>query len=212
MATRGQDADPARNDAAIVDQLLRKLRADDPAPGRAPAPAAAAPVSHRPVQHARPVARASLPAGSRAPADVRPAGAWVRVAVAVVGGVALTQWPYDHACGPGLLAYLLAVATVCVAGAWGAVASWKVHLAPGHVIALATVLWGLVLAAPEVVPRVGHAGAAAPAWRCTSGAVGHGDAHHSPSIRLSTASPRATASSARLDLECTRTQGARRTT
>lgn len=211
VATRGQDADPARDDAAVVDQLLRKLRADAPAPARPAAPAAGH-VSHRPVPHTRPVARPSASTGSRATADVSPVAAWIRVGVAVVAGVALTQWPYPRTCGAGLLAFLLAVAVVCVAGIWGASASWSARVAPAHVVALGTTLWGLVLAAPEVLPRVGHANVVPTAWRCPSLDARHGEAHHSPSIRLSTASPRATASSARRDLECTRTEGARQTT
>lgn len=211
---RGNDAEPADNDAAVVDRLLRKLRASHPVPGPPPSTSAGAHASHRSGFDARPVPRPTPAAGSRAPRVLRPAGAWARVGLGVLVSVALTQWPYERACGPGLLAYLLAVAIVLTTGLWGAVASWKVQLAPAHVIALSTLLWGLVLAAQEIVPRAGHASPPSARWRCVpaQGATDHGDAHHSPSIRLRTASPRAIASSTGVDRECTRTQAARRTT
>lgn len=83
----------------------------------------------------------------------------------VVVALAVPQWPYERACGVDLVVYLLAVATMSVAGVWGAMASWRGRLASAHVVALCTILWSFVLAAHEVLPRSGYVSAPA-GWRC----------------------------------------------
>jgi hypothetical protein len=85
------------------------------------------------------------------------------VGLGVVAAVAVPQWPYERACGAELLVYLLAVGTVLVTGFWGAMASWKGRLASAHVVALVTILWSLVLAAHEILPRSGVSSAG---WQC----------------------------------------------
>ncbi len=92
-------------------------------------------------------------------------GAWLRVVAGLVLAVGMTQWPYGHACGFGLAAYLLAVAGVLGAGAWAGVYAWKARLALAHLAALAVTLWGLGLAAAQILPRVGYARAEA-SWVC----------------------------------------------
>jgi hypothetical protein len=77
----------------------------------------------------------------------------------------MTQWPYAHGCGLGLYLYLGAVLAVTVAGGWASVWSWKHRMAVGHVLSLGVVLWGLVLAAAQILPRIGYAATAA-SWRC----------------------------------------------
>jgi hypothetical protein len=77
----------------------------------------------------------------------------------------ITQWPYPHGCGLPLAEYLGAVAMVLVAGAWIAVASWKLRNAPSHVLALLLLLWGIALAAEQVLPRIGYA-AERWTWQC----------------------------------------------
>jgi hypothetical protein len=93
------------------------------------------------------------------------AALWARVALGVVLGIMITQWPYAHACGLGLLPYLGAVAMVMVTGAWIAVASWSRRHVPSHVFALLLILWGIALAAYEILPRVGYA-ALRWTWQC----------------------------------------------
>ena len=66
-------------------------------------------------------------------------------------------WPYASRCGPGLAGYLVAVGAVAVGGAWSAVWSWRHRAAKAHLLSLLLVLWGLSLAAIEVLPRVGYA-------------------------------------------------------
>jgi hypothetical protein len=78
-------------------------------------------------------------------------------------------WPYSARCGAGLLAYLGAVAVVIAAGWWSAFWTWRHRAAKGHVLALLLILWGLVLAAVEVLPRVGYARPDTdhpPTWMC----------------------------------------------
>jgi len=93
------------------------------------------------------------------------AALWARVALGVVLGVMITQWPYPHACGIGLLQYLGAVAMVVVTGVWIAVASWSRRNAASHVLALLVVLWGIALVTYEILPRVGYA-ALRWSWQC----------------------------------------------
>ena len=167
MATRGKNAERADDDdAAVVDRLLKKLNANNPAPGSAPVTNAA---SHGGVRSsgldASSGPRANLPLRRPAPRDLGPVAVWARVGLGVVVAAALTQWPYARACGVGLLVYLLAVATVLVTGFWGAMASWRGRLASAHVIALSTILWGLALAAHEILPRVGYITSSAH-WQC----------------------------------------------
>jgi hypothetical protein len=82
-----------------------------------------------------------------------------------VFGGAITQWPYPHGCGLPLLGYLGAVAMVMVAGAWIAVASWRLRNEVAHILALLIVLWGIVLAAERTLPRIGYA-AERGSWHC----------------------------------------------
>ena len=84
-------------------------------------------------------------------------GVFARLTLAVALGVAIAFWPYAARCGFGLAAYLGAVATLIGAGVWSSVWTWRHRAAKGHTLALLLVLWGLVLAAIEVLPRVGYA-------------------------------------------------------
>ena len=150
-----REAPTDRSDAAIVDQLLSKLRG-----GSRPA---------------KPVLRSVTRPGTtdpKAPIPVirrrvhrTPAGIWGRVALGVVLGSAVTQWPYQHACDWWLLLYLTVVTLTIMTGVWGAACAWKGRLALAHVVALATMMWGLALGAHEVLPRVGYAKHRA-VWRC----------------------------------------------
>jgi hypothetical protein len=90
---------------------------------------------------------------------------WARLFLGVALGGMITQWPYVHACGVPLLEYFGAVSMVMVAGAWIAVASWSRRHASSHVLALLLVLWGIALAAYEILPRVGYA-AQRWTWQC----------------------------------------------
>jgi hypothetical protein len=95
--------------------------------------------------------------------------ALLRLGLASALGIGMLFWPYAARCGVGLAAYLGAVAAVSIAGGWSAVWTWRHRTAKAHGLSLLLVVWGLVLAAAEVLPRVGYAKptAAHPAvWAC----------------------------------------------
>ncbi len=150
----GQASD---SDAAIVNQLLRKLR---PGSGATTWPAPGSDV----VRADRP-GLASGPRPFRLAPAVRPAAVWLRVALGVLLAVALPQWSYAHACGAPLALYLAVVGLLVVTGGWAAVFAWRGRVGLAHVIALIAILWGLVLTTHEILPRVGYARTHA-TWRC----------------------------------------------
>jgi hypothetical protein len=96
------------------------------------------------------------------------AALWGRALLATALGVAMIQWPYPHACGWALLGYLGAVVAVLLAGAWVAFASWRLRNGLTHLLSLVLFFWGLVLAAEQVLPRIGYAADPA-AWLCGGG-------------------------------------------
>jgi hypothetical protein len=89
--------------------------------------------------------------------------------LAVALGVMMTQWPYLKDCGLHLLGYLGAVATVLVAGAAIAFDSWRLRNGLIHVLSLLLIFWAIVLAAEQVLPRIGYAAHQA-SWQCTEAA------------------------------------------
>jgi hypothetical protein len=142
---------------AEVDRLLQKLPYADPEPG-----AGAAPTVRKPA-----VVVGGAGAGAAAPraADGGRLGTWARVGLGLLVGIGMTQWPYTHGCGLRLLFYSLGVVTVIAAGTWSSLSSWKRRLGVAHLLSQGLIVWGLVLAAREVLPRVGYAKAAA-TWLC----------------------------------------------
>jgi hypothetical protein len=133
-----------------VNRLLAKLPEADPhlAGGRAP-------TLKKPVP-------AVAPAG---PTGSEWLGAWARVTLGLLVGAAMTQWPNAHECGLNLLFYGVGVGAVLATGLWSSVAAWKRRLAVAHVLSQLLIIWALVLAAREVLPRVGYA-SAQKEWLC----------------------------------------------
>jgi hypothetical protein len=84
-------------------------------------------------------------------------GAFARLTLSVLLGVGIVFWPYEARCGLGLFAYLAAVLVVGASGIWSAVWTWRHHTGRAHVLSLLLILWGLVLAGTQVLPRVGYA-------------------------------------------------------
>jgi hypothetical protein len=77
----------------------------------------------------------------------------------------MAAYPYFRECGLPLFGYLCAVVTMVLAGGWVAVLSWQIRNEFAHMLSLALILWGLVLAADVLLPRTGYA--AVPAtWQC----------------------------------------------
>jgi hypothetical protein len=96
-------------------------------------------------------------------------GVFARLSLAVALGVGIIFWPYSARCGFGLAAYLGAVTALIVSGGWSAIWTWRHRAARAHLLSLLLVTWGVVLAATDILPRVGYAipTAAHPAtWGC----------------------------------------------
>ena len=77
------------------------------------------------------------------------------LSVALAAGIYF--WPYDARCGFELFGYLAAVGVVTASGLWSAVWTWRHRSARGHTLSLLLILWGTVLGAIEVLPRIGYA-------------------------------------------------------
>ena len=84
-------------------------------------------------------------------------GVMARLTLAVAIGVGIYFWPYSARCGPGLFAYLAAVGVVMGAGIWSSIWTWRHRSVRGHLLSLLIVLWGGILGAQEVLPRIGYA-------------------------------------------------------
>jgi hypothetical protein len=109
---------------------------------------------------------AALPSG---PATTN-FGVYARLTLAVAVGVGIIFWPYANRCGMGLAGYLGAVGAVVVAGAWSAVWTFRHRAGRAHTLSLLLVLWGLVLASLDVLPRIGYAKPTTEhpaAWACS---------------------------------------------
>ncbi|HET6680082.1 MAG TPA: hypothetical protein VFG84_02700 [Gemmatimonadaceae bacterium] len=84
-------------------------------------------------------------------------GVMTRVVLAVALGVGMIFWPYSARCGVGLAAYLAAVGVLVGAGVWTSIWTWRHRSARAHLLSLLLIVWGGVLGAAEVLPRVGYA-------------------------------------------------------
>jgi hypothetical protein len=125
--------------------------------------------SHREEQVAAQASKRAQPAARPGPsaADVGGGriGTWARVGLGLLLGIGMPLWPYDHACGIKLFIYLGGVLTVVVAGVWSSLSSWKRRMGTAHLISQLLVVWGLVLTAEVLLPRMGYAKAPA-TWFC----------------------------------------------
>jgi hypothetical protein len=121
-----------------------------------------------PAKSAPPAARAEI-ATERA--TTRTWGAFLRLALATALGVGILFWPYPTRRGFGLAGYLAAVAAVFAGGVWSSVWTWRHRTARAHVLSLLLILWGMVLGATELLPRLGYAKpdpARPSGWTCSA--------------------------------------------
>lgn len=152
MSDRDWDKELAKIDA----EMARSAKNPAPAPARPSAAAPAAPM----------VGGAALPAG---PATTN-FGVYARLTLAVAVGVGIIFWPYANRCGLGLAGYLGAVSAVIVSGVWSAVWTFRHRAGRAHTLSLLLVLWGLILASLDVLPRIGYAKPTTEhpaAWACS---------------------------------------------
>jgi hypothetical protein len=103
---------------------------------------------------ATPAARAKIVEKQR---STNTLGVMARLLLAIILGGAMLFWPYSARCGVGLFGYLGAVGVVLTAGIWTSIWTWRHRSARAHVLSLLIVLWGGVLGAIEVLPRIGYA-------------------------------------------------------
>jgi hypothetical protein len=141
---------------ANIDKAIAK-QGTTPA-GAAPTPAGAAPT---PAIAARP------PAGVPAPRRRSVALAWFWVLLAVALAAALPLWPYEKSCGLQLIFFLGAAGVTMLVGVLGALSSWAHRRGFAHLLALAVFAWAGVMAAREILPRIGYA-KLSHAWMCPS--------------------------------------------
>jgi hypothetical protein len=90
----------------------------------------------------------------------------IRLALSVMLGVGILFWPYENRCGIGLAGYLFAVIAVAGGGFWSAVWTWRHRAGRAHALSILLLVWGLVLAGAEVLPRTGYAKQVL-SWSCT---------------------------------------------
>jgi hypothetical protein len=146
--------------AREVDRLLRQLPHADPTLRGDPDPP-----PPRPQAGVTSGPRPAVPPRPTGPTTWQKVGVWARVAGAAGLGAALTQWPYPSDCGWPLYGHLAAVFAVLLTAGWAAVAAWNLRMAPAHALALVAGFWGIVLAAEQILPRVGYA-AESRTWAC----------------------------------------------
>jgi len=105
--------------------------------------------------------------GAASPAARGRAGlyTWLRLSLALVLGVGMTQWPYLHGCGLPLFAYLGGAITVVAASIWSMISSWRSRSTVAHFLSIVLLFWGSALSAREILPRVGYAKQGAN-WMC----------------------------------------------
>lgn len=175
MAKAPISSPPDHDLAQEIERLMKHLPKADPrllgTPGAMPA---VRPSGPRPaITGTTPASRtptARTPA-SRTPTDgatsplAQQAPVWGRVALAVAFAAAVAEYQYTRNCGWMLGLYLAIVAVVMIAGAWGSIVSWRGRNLPAHVLSLIVVFWGIVLAAEQVLPRIGYAASDA-FWAC----------------------------------------------
>jgi len=90
----------------------------------------------------------------------------LRLTLSVALGVGILFWPYANRCGVGLFGYLFGVTAVVASGMWSALWTWRHRTGRAHALSILLIVWGLVLGATEILPRIGYAKQAL-TWSCT---------------------------------------------
>jgi hypothetical protein len=91
--------------------------------------------------------------------------AWFWALLSVLLAVALVVWPFDNTCGVRLIFFLGACLLTLLAGALGAFTSWANRQGPAVLLSLLAFLFAGIMAAREILPRVGYAKESR-SWTC----------------------------------------------
>ena len=150
MSDRNWDAEMAKIDkqlASVSDEQLLAERKAVPtvagATGKAPTGKAGATVS-------APLRTSATSAGGSWLA-------WVKVSVAVAAAAGLMYWPWPARCGLPLVGFTAATGGVALLGVWSAIGTWRHRMGWAHAASLLVTVWGVMLGAREILPRVGYA-------------------------------------------------------
>lgn len=115
----------------------------------------------------------SIPAAARSAAAPRRGSAaitWLWVLLALGLAVALPLWPYQRACGLQAAFFLGATGVTLLVGGLAAISSWANRRGLAHVLSLAVMAWAAIVAAGEILPRVGYAREVR-SWTCAAAPV-----------------------------------------
>lgn len=93
---------------------------------------------------------------------------WLRLLLVSGLGAMMTQWPYRFDCDWPLAGYLGAVGMIMLTAGWLMIDAWRMRRPVAHVAALVLAFWGIVLAAEQLLPRIGYAAQVA-VWQCVGG-------------------------------------------
>lgn len=148
MSDRNWEQELAKIDKQLAsvsdEQLLAQNTAAQRAPLAAPASAKSAPAAKA----------AAVLAPTHQP---RRWIAWAQLSVAIAAGAGLWFWPWATRCGLNAMSFTAATGAVTALGLWSAVGSWRHRQGLAHVLSFVVMVWGLVLGAREVLPRMGYA-------------------------------------------------------
>jgi hypothetical protein len=92
---------------------------------------------------------------------------WFWVVLGLALAIALPIWPYERSCGLHLIFFLGAVGITFIVGVLAGLASWAHRRGFAHVLSLLILGWSWVLAAREVLPRIGYARQSS-TWMCVA--------------------------------------------
>ena len=129
-----------------------------------------APAAPRPAAGPAPRSGPSLPPGAPPARRGSVAITWLWVLLAVALAVALPLWPYQHTCGLQTVFFLGAAGITAIVGGLAAASSWANRRGFAHLLSLLVIVWAGIVAATEVLPRVGYAREAR-TWTCAEAPV-----------------------------------------
>lgn len=129
--------------------------------GSAPPGQGGGPVAPRSVPPQPPGATPAAPRTRRGSVAVT----WLWVLLALALAVALPLWPYQHACGLQAVFFVGAAGVTALVGGLAALSSWANRRGLAHVVSLLVIAWAAIVAAGEILPRVGYA-REAQSWSC----------------------------------------------